>query len=108
MLAEYLDRAAEAENYVKQAYRLIPENPDLLDTYGWVLYKLGKQQEALACLARSVWLRESPYNRYHIAIVLAQLGRTSAAREQLRRALRKVGDDKDIENKIRSALDSLR
>ena len=76
--------------------------------YGVVLGRLGRWQEALVYLSRSVWLRDGSANKYHLGLTLSQLGRNADAEKQLRRALKLVGDDQELEEKIRSKLADLR
>ncbi len=66
-------------------------NADAIDTLGWALFQGGQTDRALQLL-RDARLREpaNPEIRYHLAVVLAQTGRNSEAREELESAL-KVG-----------------
>lgn len=69
-------------------YERAPENPAVLDTYGWILTQNGKVEEGLAIL-REAYARAStqPEIRFHIGKALASLGRTDAAKEEVRAAL---------------------
>jgi Flp pilus assembly protein TadD len=59
-----------------------------LDTRGWVLYRLGRTDEAVALLRRAVELQpESPLNRYHLAMALVKAGEKDEARRNLEAAL---------------------
>ena len=40
-LAEKTDRLAEAKELIEEAYKLLPEDPFILDSLGWVHYRLG-------------------------------------------------------------------
>ncbi len=40
----------------RRAYRLLPDAPDVADTYGWILYRRGRLEEAVEELARAVRL----------------------------------------------------
>jgi tetratricopeptide (TPR) repeat protein len=50
-LADRTGRLQEALGYIKQAAELIPDDPAILDSLGWVSYRLGHMQDALK------WLR---------------------------------------------------
>ncbi len=50
----------KALEFAKKAASLAPENPDVLDTYGWILYKQGNIEEAIKVLESAVKL--SPNN----------------------------------------------
>lgn len=68
----------------EKAHALAPANPDVLDTYGWLLARNGRAEAGLHFL-REARLRQ-PENveiRYHLAHVLNELGRTAEARAEL-------------------------
>jgi cellulose synthase operon protein C len=63
-------------------------NPNLLDTYGWVLVRRGQYAEALPVLERAAELApQSPVVRYHLAMAQLNSGQRDRARENLRVAL---------------------
>ncbi len=107
ILAEYLNKPAEAEKIIEKVIKKAMRNADILDTYGRILEKLGKNQKALAYLGSSVWLRESAANRYHLALLLLKEGRKAEASIQLERALKLVGSDKQLKQKIRETMSKL-
>lgn len=47
---------AKAEGLAKRAVQLAPENAAILDTYGWILFKAGKKQEAHTILGKALAL----------------------------------------------------
>lgn len=64
----------KAESLAKRAVQLAPENAAILDTYGWILYKAGKKDEALDILDKA--LKLAPTNaeiQQHHAEVKAAL-----------------------------------
>lgn len=73
---------------IKLAYEQAPEDPAVIDTYGWILTESGKPAEGLALL-REAFARSStsPEIRYHISVALMKLGRHDQAREELEAAL---------------------
>lgn len=80
-------RMEEARELIERAYEEDPSNPAILDSMGWVYFRLGQNEEAL------VWL-ESAYNQMpdqevaaHLAEVLHALGRSDEARMLIQRAL---------------------
>jgi tetratricopeptide (TPR) repeat protein len=46
-LAEKTDRLDEAKILIEKALKLQPDDPFILDSLGWVYYRLGQVQEAL-------------------------------------------------------------
>lgn len=104
VLAEYLDRPKEAIGYIKKLAKLYPNNPHILDTYGQVLAKMGQTDKAILAFSKSIWIRESAEVRYHLATTLLKEGKKSEAHNQLMKALKLVGSNKDLEDKIKEAL----
>jgi Flp pilus assembly protein TadD len=49
-LSDTTDRQREALRLIETALALEPENPAILDSMGWVLYKLGRAEEGLPYL----------------------------------------------------------
>src|SRR5690606_5302207 len=52
-MADRTDDYAEALGYIERALELSPEQPAILDSMGWVLFKLGRSEEALGYLQRA-------------------------------------------------------
>ncbi|MDO9165083.1 MAG: PEP-CTERM system TPR-repeat protein PrsT, partial [Rhodoferax sp.] len=65
-----------------------PNNANAIDTLGWAQFQGGQTDRALQLL-RDARLRDpgNPEIRYHLAVVLAQTGRKTEAREELEAAL---------------------
>jgi putative PEP-CTERM system TPR-repeat lipoprotein len=77
---------------LETAERALAQNPteaDYIDTVGWAAYRSGQLDRALQLL-RDARLRkpDSPDIRFHLATVLAQVGRRNEAREEIELALR--------------------
>ncbi len=49
-LADRTERYQEAYEYIKQAYALTPNDPAVIDSMGWIAYRLGNYDEALSKL----------------------------------------------------------
>ena len=70
------------------AKEMAPDEPHVSDTLGWILYKRGVYQKALALLKESA--RKLPDNvevQYHLGMAYAKLGDKKAARQALGRAV---------------------
>ncbi len=104
LMEEYLNKAEDAYKLIQGVFNQAPNNPDLLDTYGQILFKTGKTDEGMYQLTKSVWIRESSASRYHLGLMLMKQNRQSEGEMQLRRALQLVGEDKVLEKQIRDAL----
>jgi tetratricopeptide (TPR) repeat protein len=53
-LADQTDRYQEAAAYINKAYALRPDEPAILDSMGWLQYRLGNYQEALGYLEQAM------------------------------------------------------
>ncbi|PJX13283.1 hypothetical protein CWI66_13070 [Halomonas sp. 141] len=91
------ERLEEARDLIERAYEADPDNPAIMDSLGWVYFRLGKLDDALA------WL-ESAYSRLpdqevaaHLAEVLHALGRSDEARQTIARALRRADHHPQID-----------
>ena len=76
--------------YAEQAYELFPQRPEVIDTLGWLLLQNGDHQRGLILLQEAV--TKAPHNaeiRYHMAVALAEVGRSDEARRELERILNK-------------------
>ncbi len=78
-----LDRAAALIDPLRGS-----RNPAYLDTVGWVHYKRNDAAAAVTALDEAVRAApEDPVLRYHLGMALYKKGDTSAARDQLKRAV---------------------
>ncbi|MDH5215865.1 MAG: tetratricopeptide repeat protein, partial [Gammaproteobacteria bacterium] len=55
----------------------------IIDSYGWVLFKQGRYEEALKELQRAYEMLKDPEVASHIVDVLSKLGRSDEARQAL-------------------------
>lgn len=78
-LANRTQRYAEAEQLIRQALDLDPEEPAILDSMGWVKYRLGAYQEALGYLQQAYELYPDPEVAAHLGEVLWALGEQDTA-----------------------------
>jgi len=83
VLAEKLNRPEEALVPAQSAYQKNPENPVVLDTYGYVLYANGQYAEAERVLRQSVAISSQIGPRIHLAQVLIAQQRYDDARTEL-------------------------
>lgn len=66
--------------------------PAFQDTYGWILFRNGKVEQALEYLEPAAEaLTEDASVQYHLGMVYDALGRQDAALAQMRKAIEKVG-----------------
>ncbi|HEX2140067.1 MAG TPA: tetratricopeptide repeat protein [Woeseiaceae bacterium] len=82
-LADRTDRYREAERLIKKALELEPDSGAIIDSWGWVLYRQGKLDQALVELERAYDILKDPEVAAHIVEVLWKLGRTEEAKTAL-------------------------
>jgi tetratricopeptide (TPR) repeat protein len=80
-LAERNQRIAEAYGLIETALKLAPDDPFIQDSMGWVLYRMGRNQEGLDYLQRAFKQRPDPEIAAHLGEVLWVLDQRDAARK---------------------------
>jgi len=85
----YFERKdGRALELARQAYELAPRQPQIVDTYAWILFQQGKREQGLEILRKAVELAPAdPDIAFHLASALADSGQEAQALEQLRRVL---------------------
>lgn len=85
-LAERNVRLPEALKLIRKAQAMAPDDPFIMDSMGWVLYRMGKLDEAEAQLRRAYGLRNDADIGVHLGEVLWKQGKQDEARELWRAA----------------------
>jgi len=80
-LADRTSRYKEAQEYIKRAAALVPDDPAILDSLGWVSYRLGEMDEALKWLAKAFEKLEDAEIAAHYGEVLWHSNQKDRARE---------------------------
>lgn len=81
ILADQTNRYEEAYDLIRQALDLAPENPAILDSMGWVLYRMGRTEEALPYLEQAMESFPDQEIAAHLGEVLWVLGQQERARK---------------------------
>ena len=79
-LADRTDRYADAREFIAEALALAPEDPYILDSMGWVEYRLGNFDEAVQYLRRAYNFSQDPEIAAHLGEVLWVMGTRQEAR----------------------------
>ncbi len=95
-LADRTERYEEAHALIERALELSPEDFYILDSMGWVLYRLGRLEEAVDYLEKARELRNDPEVAAHLGEVLWVLGDRDAARTVWESALRDTPNDRKL------------
>lgn len=102
-LADRTDEYREAEKLIRKALEYDPDSPAIIDSLGWVLYKQGEYEEALAELQRAYERLDDHEVAAHIVEVLDALGRRDEALQVLEDAESRHTDSElldDVRNRL--------
>ena len=91
-LADRTEQFGEAEKLIRKALAMQPDSPAIIDSLGWVLFKLEQHEEALTELQRAYEQMNDHEVASHIIDVLAALERKDDALEFLETAEKKDPD----------------
>ncbi len=78
-LADRTDRLKEAKEYIEKALKLSPDDPFILDSMGWVQFRMGNHKDGLDYLQRAYTQRPDPEIAAHLGEVLWVKGRPADA-----------------------------
>ena len=92
-LADRGERLDDAYDYIKRAYELSPGDFYILDSMGWVLYRLGRLDEAIDFLQKDFDLRNDPEVAAHLGEVHWIMGNKQAAKAVWETALQDTPAD---------------
>ncbi|PLW67441.1 tetratricopeptide repeat protein [Pseudohalioglobus lutimaris] len=93
-LADQTGRLDEAYDLINRALALEPDEPAILDSMGWILYRQGKLEDSLKYLNQAYLAFPDPEVAAHLGEVLWAMGRTDEARRVWQGALLKAPDHK--------------
>jgi len=99
-LADRTDRLTEARGYIEQALKLSPEDPFILDSMGWVEYRLGHVSQGLQYLERAFQQRPDPEIAAHLGEVLWAKGDKPGAEKVWRDAFRDNPENDELQKVI--------
>ena len=85
-LAERNVRLKEAHELIQKALGMAPNDPFIMDSMGWVQYRMGNLTEAAAHLRKAYSLRNDPEIAVHLGEVLWKMGQQEDARKLWREA----------------------
>ena len=100
-LADRTDRYAEALVYIRKALVLKPDDPAVIDSMGWVQYKLGNHDEALRYLRKAYDSSGDAEIGAHLGEVLWMSGQHGEARKVWTKARREHPDNAMLKRVIK-------
>ena len=95
------DKVLGRPGAVARALVLSPGNPFVLDSMGWVEYKMGRKDQALDLLQQAYDARPDPEIGAHLGEVLWQLGQRDRARAIWREAIDRAPHDAMVQAVLR-------
>lgn len=100
-LADQTDRYQEAYQLIKRAIEIMPEDAAIIDSFGWVHYRLGRYNEAIKLLRQALARFADAEIAAHLGEVLWVSGNPDEARIIWKKALKKSPDNPLIEGVMR-------
>lgn len=98
--AERNVRLDEAVGLIETALKLAPDDPFIIDSMGWVQFKLGKLKEAEDYLRRAYSIRQDPEIAVHLGEVLWIKGQKADAHKVWRDAGNKDPDNDSLKSTL--------
>ena len=89
-------RIAEAEKYLQRAIKLQPNEPVIMDSFGWLQFKLGNYLQAVKYLQLAYEKQNSGEIAAHLCEVLWMMNKKEDAQKLLDEALKASPDDTDL------------
>ena len=100
-LADRTTRYREALELIDRARVAEPGNAAIIDSYGWVLFRLGKPREALEHLRQAYALQKDADIASHLGQVLWVLGRKEEARRYFEEARKLDADNRSLQRALK-------
>ena len=92
-LADQTERYEEAYEYIKRAIEIMPDDAAIIDSFGWINYRLGNFEEAIRLLSNALSRFDDPEIAAHLGEVLWVSGRQVEAETVWKKALKKTPKD---------------
>jgi len=92
-LADQTDRYAEALILLQKANTLSPQDPFILDSLGWLYFRMDQTDKAVDFLQQALTLRQDPEISAHLGEVLWSIGQQRKARDIWQKAYRQASDN---------------
>lgn len=100
-LADKTTRYPEALDYIKRALELSPQDGGILDSMGWVQFRLGNKEEALSYLRQALELTPEAEIAAHLGEVLWVTGDQDQARKIWQDAMKASPNDEVLQNTVK-------
>jgi tetratricopeptide (TPR) repeat protein len=105
LYSEQLNEIEKAQEFAVKARAAAPNNPNVADTLGWILFKRRDYQQASTLLRESATkLPDNPVVQFHSGMAHYMMGNTDEARTALRKAVdspEEFSGKEDARNRLR-------
>jgi len=95
-LADRTKKYKEALSYIKRALKLLPDDAAIIDSMGWIQYRLGNHEEALKHLTRAYDLNDDAEIAAHLGEVLLKMGEKVRGQKVIRKGLEQAPNDERL------------
>ncbi|WP_283787844.1 tetratricopeptide repeat protein [Bermanella sp. WJH001] len=99
-LADRSTRLDEAQALIEKALTIAPKDPAILDSLGWVYFRLGKLKDALDLLQQAFAMFPDAEVAAHLGEVLWAMGDKLEAKDVWRKALEKTPDSQILKDTL--------
>lgn len=100
-LADRNVRLQEARSLIGRAVELAPEDPFILDSLGWVMYRQGELGDAVTALRKAYGIKADPEIAAHLGEVLWAAGKQEEALGVWRAAAQKYPEHEGLSTALR-------
>jgi tetratricopeptide (TPR) repeat protein len=83
------DSPDEALSFAQRAAEMVPDNPTVQDTLGWIYYRKGLYSMAVRYLKTAVDKETTPQRQFHLGMSYLKMGDQAAGQKIVRAALQK-------------------
>ncbi len=92
------NRYADAEQYLQRALKIEPNSAVVIDSYGWLQFKLGHAEKALGYLQQAYEKQQENEIAAHLIEVLSSMGKQGEAKEFFDKVIKATPDDEYLLN----------
>ncbi len=101
----HLDKALV---YINKAITLKPDNGFIMDSLGWVYFRMGELEKARTALEQAIILQpEDPYIHEHMGDIYQKTGQKDKALEAWQKS-RRLFKDQEMKDKMQKKIDALK
>jgi len=105
-LADQNDRLEEATSLIEKAYALSPNDPAIIDSLGWLKYRMGDNETALTLLKKAYILFQDQEIAAHLGELLWVMGNKGEAKTIWKNGLKTTPDSRVIQETIERLIPS--